>query len=137
MLGKTAETKLGYTLVPIIDYFRSWLNEDQAWHCFNFFQSLFSVFFPLLLCWVRVHYGILKGSYNVSNISYFNSPSPLLSFSPLPPFLEQVQKVSFLHLYTSVHMISTVFILVLLSPLQLPAPTIAPSTCSALLFSIL
>jgi hypothetical protein len=28
----------------------------------------------LLLCWVGIHGGIYKGSYNISNISYLNSP---------------------------------------------------------------
>jgi hypothetical protein len=37
----------------------------------------------------------------VSNISYLNSAPPLLSFIlPFPPFLEQFQRVSFLHLFT-------------------------------------
>jgi hypothetical protein len=40
------------------------------------------IFFPLflLLCWVEVHYGIYKSSYNITNISYFNSPPPPFSF---------------------------------------------------------
>jgi hypothetical protein len=72
----------------------------------------------LLLCWVGVHCGIYKGSYNVSNISY--SPS-----SPLSRFLEQFQQVSFLYLLTSVHIMCTIFILLPLSPPPLP-PTSAP-----------
>jgi hypothetical protein len=43
--------------------------------------------------------GIYKGPYNVSDISYLNSPPPPLSFIPLPPFMEQFQQVSFLHLH--------------------------------------
>jgi hypothetical protein len=43
------------------------------------------LFFFLLLCWLRVHCGIHKCSYNMSNISYLNSPfhhSVLLPLSP-------------------------------------------------------
>jgi hypothetical protein len=57
----------------------------------------------LLLCWVGVHCGIYKSSYNISNISYLNSPSPPFSFiSPLPPFLKWFQQVSFC-MYIHVH----------------------------------
>jgi predicted membrane protein len=31
-------------------------------------------FLNFLLCWVGVHYNIYKTSYNISNISYLNSP---------------------------------------------------------------
>jgi hypothetical protein len=44
-------------------------------HAFLFFFF----YFVLLLCWVGVHCSIYKGSYNVSNISYLNSPPPLCS----------------------------------------------------------
>jgi hypothetical protein len=40
-----------------------------------------------LLCWVEVHCGIHKSSYNISNISYLNSPPPSFSFIS-PSFLE-------------------------------------------------
>jgi hypothetical protein len=43
------------------------------------------LFFPLLLCWVGIHCSIYKGSYNVSNTSYLNSPPPLVSFIPTLP----------------------------------------------------
>jgi hypothetical protein len=43
-----------------------------------------SLFF-LLLCWVSVHCRIYESSYNVSNISYLNSPPPLFSFIPSSP----------------------------------------------------
>jgi hypothetical protein len=42
--------------------------------------SCSSSFFPLLLWWVGVHYGIYTGSCNVSNVSYMNSPPPPSSF---------------------------------------------------------
>jgi hypothetical protein len=44
------------------------------------FKCLFPTF--LLLCWVGVHYGIHKSSYNITNISYLNSFSPSFSFIP-------------------------------------------------------
>jgi hypothetical protein len=40
--------------------------------------SFFPFFFFGLLCWVGVHSDIYKTSYNVSNISYLNSPSSAL-----------------------------------------------------------
>jgi hypothetical protein len=46
-------------------------------------QVLFSNFI-LLLCWVGVHCGIYKGSYNKGNISYLNSPSTILLYLPFP-----------------------------------------------------
>jgi hypothetical protein len=38
----------------------------------------------LLLCWVGVHCGIYKSSYNISNISHLNSPPPLFFFISSP-----------------------------------------------------
>jgi hypothetical protein len=46
-----------------------------------------------------------------------NSPLPILS--PIHWFLEQFQQVSFLHLYTCVFIVCTIFILL---PLSLPPP---------------
>jgi hypothetical protein len=62
-------------------------------------------FFILLLCWVAVHCGIDKSSYN---ISYLNSPSLPFSFIFLP-FLENFQQVPFFHLHTCVHSICTIY----------------------------
>jgi hypothetical protein len=89
----------------------------------NVTQTQFLFF--LLLCVVWVHCSIYKGSYNVSNISYMNSNPPLLSFIPLPWFLEQFQQVSF----------CTIFILLPLSPTLLPPVPTLPypipcKTCS-------
>jgi hypothetical protein len=67
---------------------------------------LFQVFHfpPLLLCWVGGHCGIYKVSYNVSTISYLNSP-----LSPVPfilPFLNSWNSFSryhfciYMHVYT-------------------------------------
>jgi hypothetical protein len=41
---------------------------------------LFVFIFFELSCWVGAHCGIYKSSYNISDISYLNSPPPLLSF---------------------------------------------------------
>jgi hypothetical protein len=47
---------------------------------------LFFFFSFLLLYWVGTQCGIYKSSYNISNVSYLNSPTPWFSFiSPLPP----------------------------------------------------
>jgi hypothetical protein len=40
----------------------------------------FVLIFFSLLCWVRVHCGIYKSSYTISNTSYLNSLPPLFSF---------------------------------------------------------
>jgi hypothetical protein len=34
------------------------------------------------LCWVRIHCGIYKDFYNISNILYLNLPTPPFSFIP-------------------------------------------------------
>jgi hypothetical protein len=51
---------------------------------------------------------------------------PPLSFIPLPQFLEQFQQVSLLHLYTCIHIICTVLILL---P---PFPATSPPTYATL-----
>jgi hypothetical protein len=82
----------------------------------------------------------LKGSYNVSNISYLDSPLPSLSFiSPLHPhFLEELQQVLFFHLHSCVHIFYTIFILLPPFPATFPLPLVQPSLLgkiySALLF---
>jgi hypothetical protein len=74
----------------------------------------------LLLCSVGVHWSICKRCYNISNISYFNSAPPLLSFIPSLLFPEQSEQVSFL--LTCVDIIWTT------------SPTPLDRVCSALLF---
>jgi hypothetical protein len=81
-------------------WFLSWVGDLQRWRlppqspllcrevsCGSFMEpsTFISSFFfiiylslLLLLCWVRVHWSIYKGSYNVSDISYLNSPPALL-----------------------------------------------------------
>jgi hypothetical protein len=48
-------------------------------------------FFSLLLCWLGVHCGIYKGSYNVSTVSYLNSPPPPLPFRKIHPSVPYFQ----------------------------------------------
>jgi uncharacterized membrane protein len=62
----------------------------------------FFFFFLLLLCWVGVHCGIYKSSYNISNVSHLNSPLPL-SFILLP-------RTSSLWKYILHHILNNVFI---------------------------
>jgi hypothetical protein len=50
----------------------------------NFSGSDIVLFFIIIVVLGVVHCSIFKGSYNISNISYLNSPLPLLSFI-LPP----------------------------------------------------
>jgi hypothetical protein len=51
----------------------------------NFSGSDIVLFFIIIVVLGVVHCSIFKGSYNISNISYLNSPLPLLSFIPLSP----------------------------------------------------
>jgi hypothetical protein len=112
---------------------------QDAWYFVRKRHGLsFSFFLIFFLCWVGVHCGIYKTSYNVSNISHLNSPPPPFSFYPLlPPFLEYFQQVSLFHLPICVHSICTIFTLPhpfpISSSLQL-VPTTPGRTCSALLF---
>jgi hypothetical protein len=48
-------------------------------------EEPYALFIYLLLCWVGIHCSIYSGSYNVSNISYLNSPPQLFSFIPPVP----------------------------------------------------
>jgi hypothetical protein len=56
------------------------------------------------------------------------TPSTTLLDPPLLQFLEQFQQVSFLHLYTCVYIIRTIFILLPI-PCHLPPPTSAKPPC--------
>jgi hypothetical protein len=49
------------------------------------YTSKIGDFFLLLLYWVEVRCGIYTGSYNVSNVSYMNSPPPPFTFIPPSP----------------------------------------------------
>jgi hypothetical protein len=98
----------------------------------------FILFFNLiLLCWVGVHSGIYKGSYNISHLN--SSP---LSFSFLHPHLRNsFNRYLFFHLHSYAHSVCTIFTLshpfLTSSPLthcyQLSPGT--GSTCSSQLFS--
>jgi hypothetical protein len=91
-----------------------------------------------LLCWVRVHCGIYKSPFNISNVSYLNSPPPLLSFTRSHTWksFNRSHFSIYIHVYT-------VFALYLLShTLSLPPPhshwhqpPLSPDRiCSILLF---
>jgi hypothetical protein len=67
-----------------------------------------------------VHCDIYESSYNVSNISYLNSPPPSFSFISPFPFLEWFQQESFLHLHTCVYIFYTIFTLLASFPATSP-----------------
>jgi hypothetical protein len=67
-------------LCKIYDIIYSKSGRNWVRHEYSNFENFF-----LLLCCVGVHCSIYKGSYNVSNISYLNSPPALLSISFLSP----------------------------------------------------
>jgi hypothetical protein len=69
----------------------------------------FAHFFIVVLG--RVHCDIYKSSYSISNISYLNADLHGFILAPTLSFLEWFQQVSFFHLHTCVHSISTVFTL--------------------------
>jgi hypothetical protein len=71
-------------------------------HMLIMVYDLFSFIF-LLLCWVEVHCGIYKSSYNISNISYFNHPLhyfPLLPPPPIPGTVSTGLIFLFTYMYT-------------------------------------
>jgi hypothetical protein len=96
-------------------------------------SNLFFKKISLLLCWVGVHCYIYTSSHNVSNISYMNSFSLLLSF--ILPSLNSWSSynrnfctyIIFLHLYSCVHTFCTISTLLpsflAISPLSL-VPTL-------------
>jgi hypothetical protein len=75
-----------------------------------------SFIFPLLLCWVWVHCSIYQGSYNVSNISYMNSPPPLLPFIMISGSFNRYHLCIYIHVYTFFAPYSSSY------PLSLPPP---------------
>jgi hypothetical protein len=91
-----------------------------------------------LLCWVGILYGIYKSSYNISSVSYLNSPSPQLCFIPPPPILG-IDSAAIIFAFTYM---CTQFLYHIHSPTpflhHFPLPTgLLPHnrTCSTLLFS--
>jgi hypothetical protein len=94
------------------------------------------LFFKKIIVVSGVHWHIYKVSYNVSNISYLNSPPPLLSFISPPLIPETVSTdVVFAFTYMYTHYLHHVH-----PPTLFPAPSPPPATppgrtCSALLFS--
>jgi hypothetical protein len=85
------------------------MNEFILYSKYNFFNFRFLCFF------IGVYCSIYKGSYNVSNILYLNSPPPLLSFIPSPLIPGTVSRYHF-WIYTCVYIICIIFILLPLSP---------------------
>jgi hypothetical protein len=79
---------------------------------------------------------IYKGSYTISNISYLNLPSPLLSLIPSSP--DAWNSFNMYH-FAFTYIIYTIFILLPLSPPPqlppMPTPNHLVRTCSPLLFS--
>jgi hypothetical protein len=91
----------------------------------SFKNSFIFYFFPLLLCWVWVHCGIYKDSYNVSTISYLNSSLLLLPFIfPSPDSWNRFNRYHFyiyMHVYT---FFCTVFTLLHSFPTTFPLPLV-------------
>jgi hypothetical protein len=65
-----------FTFIEFVTWASFWMSAEEV--------LLVKVFSFLLLCWVGVYWSIYKSSYNVSNISYLNSPPQMFSFIPLP-----------------------------------------------------
>jgi hypothetical protein len=93
-------------------------------------------FFLLLLYWVGLYCSIYKGSFNVSNLSHFNS-SPL-HCSPYLPSPDSWNSFNRYHFCIHIN-VYTLFALYLPSyPLPLLPPSVTganPLSCSALMFS--
>jgi hypothetical protein len=112
-------------------------------HNYHFFGHLFYIqlgilFYPLLLCWVGVHCGIYTGSFNVSNILFYEFTPSTVSLCPSPPIPGVASTGIILHLCTCVHIFCALIILLTLFPI--PPPTLVPAflqgrTCSVHLFS--
>jgi hypothetical protein len=85
-----------------------------------------------------VHCGICKISYNISNISYFNSLPPSFSFISLSPHswncFNRFHFSIYIHVYTVFALYSPSY---MLSPHPSPLTATTPpnKTCSAILFS--
>jgi hypothetical protein len=85
------------------------------------------VIFSLLLCWVVVSCGFYKGSYDVSNISYLNSPPLALFYPPLPDSWNSFNRYHFciyIHVYTLFPLYSAFYLL----SCHLPLPTVRIDT---------
>jgi hypothetical protein len=84
------------------------------------------IFLPLLLCWVGVHCDIYKGSYNVSTMSYLNSPLlPVVLYPPLPHSWNSFNRYPFLifHLHSYIYILCTLFTLLSIFPTTSPPHT--------------
>jgi hypothetical protein len=79
--------------VELISFFPKKKSSGPYGFINEFYKMGFLLFFVLflLLCWVGVHCGIHKSSYNISCISYLNPPTPPFSF--IPPSLHSCYKM--------------------------------------------
>jgi hypothetical protein len=136
-LCENEETEIGNSSGNYKTFDLFWLQSQSS---FFVLFCLFRIFFPLLLCWVGVHYSIYKVSFSLATISHLNSPFPPGPlYPPLPQFMEQFQQVSCLHSYACVHIFAR-YLAPTPAPHHHPYPTGAnlpplSRTCSALLFS--
>jgi hypothetical protein len=102
-------------------------------------SSCARIFFILLLCWMGLHCGIYKCSYDTSNISYFNSSPPLFSFITSPPISGTVStSIFFPFTFMCTQYLCHIHSLTSFPYLLLPHSlvwTTPGRTCSSLLFS--
>jgi hypothetical protein len=86
---------LGLTLISLIHFELILVQGNRQGSSFNLLHvdtqfsqhhlmNRLSFFFPSLLWWVGVHFGIYTGSYNVWNTSFMNSPPQPFSFILFP-----------------------------------------------------
>jgi hypothetical protein len=84
-------------------------------------QGRAKIWFFLLLCWVGIHSGIYKNSYNVSNIWYLDSPPPLLTLIP-PHSWNRFNRCHFVFAYICTQYLHLIHLHTLFSH-YLPPPT--------------
>jgi hypothetical protein len=93
------------------------------------------IIFHLLLCWVGLHCGIYKSSYDVSNISHLNSPPPLLPFIPTSPdSWNRYNRCIIIAFTLCVHLFCTIFTSYPLSPPPHPSYWYQPSPLGRTIF---
>jgi hypothetical protein len=82
----TSDFLSSFSISIFLGYIISTTFQKFTFEFFFFEISEFAITFLklLLLCWVGIPLSIYKSSYNVSNVSYLQSPPLLLSFIPSP-----------------------------------------------------
>jgi hypothetical protein len=89
---------------------RNYKKEDLIFLYFKYFsKTLIILWFFLLLCWVGIHCGIYKSSYNISNLSYLNSPCPPFSFISLSPHSWKSFNRSYFSIYIHVYTVCALY----------------------------